>query len=480
MMRSIDTARRVLPALEFLIVAVILTGSALAGEPVRPNILFVLADDLGARDTACYGSEVYRTPAIDRLAAEGARFTQAYAAHPRCVPSRYAIQTGRYPARAGIPARHHNMSANERTLAEALRDGGYATFFCGKWHLEGTRDEAPGAQGYEIAIAGGKTGATASHFAPYNQSRNPHHKTEGAIPDLDDAPEGEYLTDRLTDETLRFIRDHVADRPDQPFFAFLSHYAVHTPIEAKPEVAAQYRDRIAAMDFPGEPYVDIDGTTKMHQDNPVYAAMIDSLDENLGRLLDALAELGIATNTVVVFTSDHGGLSNRGVDNQRELATSNLPLRAGKGHLYEGGVRVPLIVRWPERIPAGLTTTEITTGTDHFPALLELAGLPAEPEAALDGWSYAALLRGESAVRPDPVFWHSPRPRPKNTGDRNCTAMRQGEQKLLYFPDDQTHELYDLATDPGEQTNRIGLDPSRDKVLIDELHGWMRRTAPRE
>ena len=438
----------------------------------KPNILFFLVDDMGWMDASCYGSSVYETPTLDRLAVEGVRFTRAYAAYPRCVPSRYALMTGRHPARAGIPARGEHMKAEERTMAEAFRDGGYATFFAGKWHLMHAEDEGPQRQGFTVSIGGGRAGAAGSHFAPYNVSRGQGHEAESPLPGLDDAPEGEYLADRLTEETLRFIHRHREEHPEQPFFAYLSHYAVHSPIEAKPEKVARYQAKIDGITFEGEGYVDRDGTTKMHQDNATYAAMVESVDESLGRLLSTLDELGIAEQTIVLMTSDHGGLSNRGRQNNRTLATSNEPLRAGKGHLYEGGLRVPLLLRWPGRFKAGLVSDCVTMGTDHFPTLLELAGLPLEPENHRDGWSYAGILNGDVQERPSPLFWHSPKARPHNTVDVNASAIFSGPYKLMDFYDQDRVDLYHVERDVGEQQNLLDSEPEVTARLRKQLQDW--------
>ena len=336
------------------------------------NVLFFLVDDMGWMDSSVYGSTFYETPHIDRLAEQGVRFQQAYTTHPRCVPARYSLLTGKFPARAGIPGRSYNMDPSEVTIAEAMKEGGYATYFTGKWHLQKTEDQAPENQGFDINIAGGHAGAPPSYFYPYEKAKKAGHKTKGGIHGLEGGQEGEYLTDRLTDETIRFFEQHQAENSDQPFFAYVSHYAVHTPLEAKPELIQKYRKKLRGMSFDGPEFIEKDGTTKMHQDHAVYAAMVQSMDESLGRLMDSLDQLGILDETLILMTSDHGGLSNRGVNNKRPLATSNLPFRAGKGHCYEGGIRVPLIVKWPGVTSAGTMSDRVIAGTDHYPTLLEI------------------------------------------------------------------------------------------------------------
>lgn len=433
-------------------------GSPAAKDPsgqLQPNILLFLVDDFGARDLGCYGSRFYETPAIDQLAAEGQRYTQAYAAHPRCVPSRYGLFTGRFPARDGCPGKTYNIAPEAYTLAEALNDGGYATFFAGKWHLSKKPGELPNAQGFDINIAGGAAGAPRSYFAPYNKTKNPHHKA-ALIQGLDDAKEGEYLTDRLTDETVLFLRNHAASGSQKPFFAVLAHYAVHTPLQAKDKDSQYFKRKLGSLGK--EQFNMRDGSTKLEQDNPVYAAMIRSTDESLARVLETLDELQLTDHTLVILTSDHGGLSNRGAANKRPLATSNLPLRAGKGHLYEGGIRVPFIVRWPGVASAGETCKAIVTGTDLYATCLQAAGLKPLPSHHIDSVSIIPAIKGEAFGR-DPILWHSPRPRPSSTGDTASSAMRLGQYKIIkfYFPKIR-YELYDLQMDPQENENLFQAD----------------------
>lgn len=416
----------------------------------QPNILIFLVDDLGARDLACYGSRFYETPAMDQLASEGQRYTQAYAAHPRCVPARYGLFTGRFPARDGCPGNTYNIATETRTLAEALNEGGYETFFAGKWHLSKKPNELPNAQGFDINIAGGAAGAPRSYFAPYNRSKNPHHKA-AAIQGLDDAPDGEYLTDRLTDETVMFLKNHALSSSQKPFFAVLAHYAVHTPLEAK-DKDTHYFER--SLESAGKERFSIrDGSTKLEQDNAVYAAMIRSTDQSLARLLKTLDELKLSDNTLIILTSDHGGLSNRGAASTRPLATSNHPLRAGKGHLYEGGIRVPFIVRWPGVVSAGESCDAIVTGTDLYATCLAAAGLKPEPNHHIDSVSIMPAIQGEAFERSS-ILWHSPRPRPSSTGDTASSALRLGKHKIIkfYYPTVR-YELYDLLNDPEENEN---------------------------
>lgn len=436
------------------------------------NVLFFLVDDMGWVDAASCGSSFYETPNLDRLAREGMRFTQAYTPFPRCAPARQGFMTGKFPARAGSPGGNEAMAASEFTIAEAMKEGGYATFFAGKWHIGKVPEQMPENQGFDVNIAGGHAGAPPSYFFPYNKTKSAGHKTEADLHGLDDGEEGEYLTDRLTDETISFIEKHEQTKPEQPFFIWLSHYAVHTPFEAKPEMVAHYKEKIKRTNYKGPEYIQKDGTTKMRQDNAVYAAMVQSMDESLGRLLDELDELGIADNTIIIMTSDNGGLSNRGATSNRALATSNLPLRAGKGHCYEGGIREPMMVKWPGVVQPGTVSDEVVAGTDHYPTILEMAGLPLRPEQHLDGFSYLPALKGGTLSRPAPIFWHSPVGRPTSTGDTNCTAMRDGDWKLLDFYDEERVELYNLADDPCESNDLSTVDSERAAQMLNVVQKW--------
>lgn len=432
----------------------------------KPNILVFLVDDFGPRDLSSYGSTFYETPAMDQMAAEGKRFTQAYAAHPRCVPSRYGFFTGRFPVRDGCPGETYNIAAEVTTLAEALKAGGYATFFAGKWHLGKTDEEMPHRQGFDINIAGGGAGAPRSYFAPYNKSKNPHHKA-ATIEGLDDAPEGEFLTERLTEETVAFIKQHAASKSDEPFFAVLSHYSVHTPIEAKADDEAYFTKKRGPRGE--EVFIERDGSTKAEQDNATYAAMIKSVDDSLASILATLKALDLEENTLVLLTSDHGGLSNRGSTSQRQVATSNLPYRAGKGHLYEGGIRVPFIVRWPQVVAANTESDAIVTGTDVFATLLSAADLPLLPEAHIDSVSILPVLKDQAFER-TPIIWHSPRPRPNSTGDTAASAMRVGNMKIIkhYYPEVH-YSLYDVVADIEENHDLATQLPDETKALAKQL-----------
>ncbi|MCY1633482.1 sulfatase [Marinifilum sp. D737] len=448
-------------------------------KEIKPNVLFFLVDDMGWMDAGYQGSKFYETPNIDKLAEQGVQFTNAYATHPRCVPSRYSLITGKYPARAQMPGPGEGklrpgdegkLKADEVCLADALKAGGYSTFFAGKWHLA-TSGTYPQNVGFDINIAGGHAGSPISYFYPYNDGKQAGKKNP--IEGLDEGTKGEYLTDRITEETVEYIESQVANHPDQPFLAYVSHYAVHEPLEAKEEYVNKFKQKLKTMSYEAPEFIEEGtGTTKMRQDDPVYAAMIYSMDESLGRIIKTLEKLGQLDNTIIIFFSDNGGLSNRGF-RPRRVATSNYPLRAGKGHLYEGGVREPMIVKWPGVTKAGTKTDAIVTGTDFFPTILEMAGLPLQQEAHVDGESFAwALTRDKVPKKDRAIFWHSPISRPHATGDENCSAIRKGPYKLIEWYDEGRIELYDLEKDIQEKDNIAGENPKLVKELLVELTDW--------
>jgi arylsulfatase A len=453
-----------------------LAGGAWRGfaDSGRPNFVFILADDLGWADTTPYGADLHETPNLERLAREGVRFTRAYAASPVCSPTRASIQTGKYPARLRItiwreaalrgperravitPAVAADLPHEEVTIAEVLREAGYFTIHIGKWHLGGA-EHYPETQGYDVNIGGSVWGAPATYFWPY---RGPFGQAGEYryVPGLHLGRSGEYLTDRLTDEALKMM-DAAAGRP---FFLNLCYHTVHTPIEGKPELVQHYRRRIA----PG-----------LHHRNAGYAAMVRCLDENVGRLLRYLDERGLAANTVVIFTSDNGGYINvwRG-----EQVTDNYPLRSGKGSLYEGGIRVPLIVRAPG-CAAGRTCEEPVCSTDFYPTMLELAGLKGDPKhnATVDGISFAKLLRRpEERLERDELYFHYPHYYATTT-PVSAILRREGSRqwKLLEYFEGGRVELYDLAGDPGEQRDLAQQFPDVVRRLRERLHAWWKQVG---
>jgi len=431
----------------------------------NPNVILVVADDLGYYDLSVTGSQLYETPNIDQLAKSGMQFTNAYVSHPRCIPSRYSIQTGKYPARVQIPGGTEQMRLSEITIGEAFKEAGYSTFFAGKWHLGKDESLWPHHQGYDINKGGCKSGSPGSYFFPYHNVKR--EQTNEPYYGIEDGVKGEYITDRLTNETVCFIKDH----KNKPFFAVLCHYAVHTPFQAKQDKIDKYRKKLATLNFTGPAYTQKDGVTKMFQDNAVYAAMVESLDESIGKLIRTLKEENLYSNTIIVFTSDHGGLSNRGTNSKRGLATSNLPLRAGKGHIYEGGIKVPFFISWPNLIGSETKSNQLTINTDIFPTLLELAGIPLRPQNHLDGMSMVPAIKGNESVERT-FFWHSPVSRAPFTGDENCSAIRIGNYKYLNFYDLQKAEMYNLETDPYETKNIVNIEPDKAEILRKELEIW--------
>jgi len=452
------------------------TAGAVFGAPARPNIILIVIDDMGWSDSAVYGSTFYGTPAIDRLAREGVRFTNFYAAGSVCSPTRASLMTGRYPARIGItdwiggedagllqpPKNLGHLPLEQETIGEAFAAAGYATGYIGKWHL-GTGAYMPGAQGFAFTKAVNNAGQPAAYFFPYKDE-----KWEAVnVPDLGDGREGEYLTDRLTDEAVGFIER----RREQPFFLVLSHYAVHTPLQARPDLKATYTAKAASVYGADEPprRPERDAFTKVRQDHPTYAAMVDSVDRSVGRILDALDTMRLAERTVVVFVSDNGGLSTL-LNPRANAPTANLPLRAGKGWLYEGGIRVPAIIRGPGVKTPGRVIDAPAITNDLYPTLLALAGLPARPSQHLDGASLSPLLDGTGPVTRDALFWHFPHYH--GSGSRPSSAIRAGDWKLIEWLEDGRVELYNLARDPGESRDLATSEPATAARLKLRLDAW--------
>ena len=427
-----------------------------------PNLVLIVTDDLGWRDTGYNGSRFYETPHVDRLARGGMEFSNGYSASPVCSPTRAAIMTGKYPARLGLTSHlqgahrlHYSkvipppvrlqLPLEEVTIAELLKGAGYRTAAIGKWHLGG-EGFLPGAQGFDVAVGGDTAGSTNSFFYPEWKKKIP----------LNGAREGEYLTDRLTDLAVQFIRQSA----NQPFFLYLPHYAVHVPIEAKPELIPHYEKKVRADD---------------PQNYPTYAAMLQSVDESVGRVLDTLDQLKLAENTLVVFTSDNGGVSSREWRNRP--ITSNLPLRAGKGHLYEGGIRVPLVVRWPGVTKTGTVCDEPVLSVDFAPTLAEAAGVRGAPVPRMDGMSLLPLLRGSKRLNRERIYWHYPHYSPQL--GRPSAAVREGDWKLLRFFEDGHEELYNLRRDVGEQQDLSARESATAQRLSAHLTAWLKQTGAR-
>ena len=452
--------------------------SSSAQEERQPNVVLILIDDLGVMDTELRDDSFYETPHILELARRGMRFTNGYCAHPRCVPSRYAIQSGRFPCRdamnTGSPDK---FLKKHKTIGEAFQEQGYATFFTGKWHLGKEETTWPHHRGYDVNIGGCHAGAPGSYFFPFHIARKTG-KTDkyGPLYRLEEGEKDEHLSDRITRETERWIRSRVKADDGKPFFAFLSHYAVHTPIEGKGDEVAYFKKKAGRIpEVEGAAYQPVDGQTKVRRDSAEYASMIKTMDESVGRVLTLLDELDIAENTVVALTSDHGGLSNRGAESNRDVATSNLPYRAGKGHLYEGGLRVPFLIAYPKKVKPGSVSEVVALGTDLYPTLLDLAGLGLLPKEHADGISLRSALAGGEQEREKPVIWHSPLPRPGQTGDEAASSIRVRDFKLVkrYFP--ESVEFYDLEADPYEEKNLAEERPDE----VAKMKGRLERTLVR-
>lgn len=458
-----------------LCLVLLLARPAISEE--RPNVLFLLVDDLGWSDVGYNGSQVYETPYVDRLAKQGMVLTDFYSAGPVCSPTRASIMTGKSPARLGLtkwlytpekdpPFVTHHLPLEEFTLAEAFREAGYATGFFGKWHLGYKREHWADRQGFEVA-KGGIDSPHAWQLAwpdherplPPNHTRffSPYHLTH-----LENGPEGEYLTERLTNETIAFIERHRRQHADQPFFAFLSFHTVHTPLEPKPEKIQKYKQKIATLGLAGKK--ENDPREKTYQNNPAYAGMVEHMDENVGRLLKRLEELKLSENTIVVWTSDNGG---------KGAVTSNLPLRGMKHNLYEGGIRVPTIIRWTGRIMPGSRNATPLISTDLYPTLLDLTGCPSRPDQHRDGVSFKDLLLGTHAsLNRGAIYWHYPH-------SRNEAAIREGDYKLLHrFKEDRV-ELYNLKSDLGERQDLSKEQPKLAARLLRQLKQWQTQVGAR-
>jgi len=433
-----------------------------AAGRARPNIVFILADDLGYTDVACYGSRYYETPHIDRLAAQGVRFTQGYTCGPNCAPTRAALMSGQYGPRTGVytvgsierfdwrsrPLRPvdnvTNLPLEKITIAQALKDAGYATAMFGKWHLGDTGRHHPRRRGFDEAIV-----SAGVHF---------NFRTDPKV----EYPAGTYLADFLTDKAVDFIRRH----KDKSFFLYLSHFAVHSPYQAKADLIARFKPRKPAGG---------------HHD-PTYAAMIASVDESVGRILAVLDELELSDRTLVIFSSDNGGVGGyerEGLTRSPGI-TDNAPLRGGKGMLYEGGIRVPYIFRFTGRIAPGRTCDQPINSVDLYPTLLELAGVRPPAGYVLDGTSYLPLLTddGRMTRKGEAIYWHFPGYLGAGPGQWRTLpvgVVRSGDWKLMEFFEDGRLELYNLREDIGEKRNLVGKLPEKAKELQADLHEWRKR-----
>ena len=429
----------------------------------KTNVVFFLIDDLGWRDLVCYGSDYYQTPNIDRLAKEGVRFTDAYSACTVCSPTRAAIMTGKYPARLlltqWLPSGRwsrtghkmkegryiSNLPLEEVTIAEVLRGHGYKTAFMGKWHLGTETYYYPEHQGFDVNVAGRDYGAPGSYFFPFTgkwkipSTGQTLHKKQPLS-----GKKGDYLADRLAEEAESFIRNN----SDNPFFLMLSHYAVHTPLQGKPGKVLNY-EKIPE---------------NKRQGKPAYAAMVESVDESVGRVTRVLRELGLEKSTLVIFTSDNGGFAG---------ATSNAPLRANKGSNYEGGIRVPAIVKWPKAGRRGVLSNVPIISMDFFPTILAATGHALCPYQHIDGVDLTPVLKKSGGLNRDAIYWHYPH---YNRHPQNFPAgvVRAGNWKLLQEFETGKLSLYDLADDIGETRDLASRYPEKVKSLLTKLKSWQK------
>ncbi|PXX53575.1 arylsulfatase A-like enzyme [Hungatella effluvii] len=457
---------------------------------VQPNFLFIFMDDMGWRDLACTGSTFYETPNIDRLCRQGMVFANSYASCPVCSPSRASCLTGQYPARLGVtdwidmegtshPLKGKLIDApyikhlpdGVYTIAQALKDAGYETWHVGKWHLGG-REYYPDHFGFDVNIGGCSWGHPhEGYFSPYG------------IETLPEGPEGEYLTDRITDEAVRLLKERKAGGSRKPFYMNLCHYAVHTPIQVKDEDRERFEKKAREQGLDQETAL-VEGelhhtedkkgrrvVRRVIQSDPSYAGMIWNLDQNIGRLLDALSECGEEENTVVVFTSDNGGLAT-----SEGSPTCNLPASEGKGWVYEGGTRVPLIVKYPGHVAPGSRCDVPVTTPDFYPTFLELSGVPQKAGIPIDGRSIVPLLAGNHMPE-RPVFWHYPHY--GNQGGTPAASVVLGDYKYIEFFEDGRGELYDLKADFSETNNICENMPEMAARLRMLLHGWQREVCAR-
>lgn len=491
-----------------------------AGEAPRPpNVILFLVDDLGWRDLGVYGSTFYETPHLDRFARENVRFTQAYSACHVCSPTRASIMTGKYPARLQLtdwlPGRREypsqrfknakilqHLPFEEITVAEALKEHGYATGHFGKWHL-GEDPSGPLQHGFDVQIPRWSKGwPNAGYHAPFR------------LDGLSDSP-GDYLTDRLTDEALSYIEQNKT----RPFFLYLSHFAVHDPIQGRPDLVAKYQAKLQrSAAAGGAPYIlegnpdaktplsrpELDALIKtdayrgykvlpnqtvkikQQQDNVQFAAMVENMDESFGRVMAKLDALSLSENTIVIFVSDNGGMSaaNFGRPDRvvaptaldAAFATSNLPLRGAKGWLYEGGIRVPLMIKWPGRTARGTVNSVPVITTDLYPTILEMIGVPARPAQHRDGVSLARLVRGEKQLDRTALYWHFPHY--SNHGMQSPGgAIRQGDFKLLEYFENNSVQLFNLREDESEQRDLSREQPERTRQMTALLHQWRKSVS---
>ena len=450
----------------------------------RPNIILFLIDDLGWNDIACYGSKFYETPHLDKMAKEGFRFTDAYAANPVCSPTRASILLGKYPSRVGLsnhsgssgpkgPAHKltpvpvkGNMPLEDITLAEALKEAGYKTAHIGKWHLQAhhdtSRNHFPEKHGFDLNIAGHRMGQPGSFYFPYESKQHPSTN----VPDMADGQEGDYLTDKLTDKAIHYIKEN----KDTPFFLNFWYYTVHTPIIPRQDLKKKYEAKANKLginkNLPGTPV--LKSFARSSQNNPSYAAMVEAMDENIGRIFKTLKELQIDDETIIIFCSDNGGLSTSTGPN---CPTSQLPLKAGKAWVYEGGIRIPFIIKWPGKKGGKELQAPVCT-TDIYPTLLDMLKLPAKPEQHLDGVSLTSLMNGSAKeLQREALYIHYPHYHHINSMGP-AGAVRMGDYKLVEYYETGEIELYNLKEDIGELNNLVKEQPERAAQMLKKLQQW--------
>jgi arylsulfatase A-like enzyme len=474
-----------------LVFLVLLSWNILHAQslPKKPNILIIIADDLGWADLSCYGSTFYETPNLDQLARGGTKFTQGYATSPVCSPTRSSLMTGKLPVKTGvtdwIPGRQANGKAksyekllgattsyelglNENTIAEQVQKSGYKTFFAGKWHLGEEEKYWPEFQGFQTNIGGWSKGSptgrindtTGGFFTPYQNPRLP------------DGPAGEFLEDRLATECIRFLENS----GDEPFLMLYSLYAVHNPMQAPAALVKKYEQKRVGLLKPDEtafakdePWMQYENGWRRRtvQEQPVYAAMVENMDTNIGRILATLKKKGLYENTLIIFTSDNGGLSTA-----EGSPTVNGPLRAGKGWLYEGGIRVPFIMHWNGKISANKTSDLPVTVADIFPTVASSIDESYSKDPAIDGSNIFGMLAKAAKYNNRPLFWHYPHY--SNQGGKPGAVIREGKWKLIYYYEDDSVELFDIQNDVGEQKDLSGIHKKKAKKLKKKLIGWLK------
>jgi len=458
-----------------LLLLLVVLCPAFAKADQKPNFVFFLVDDLGWTDLNTFGSSFYDTPNCDRIAATGMKFTNAYAACPVCSPTRASIMTGRYPTRTGVtdyigapagkawrrntrllPAIYtRQLELKEFTIAEALKQNGYATFFAGKWHL-GNKGFWPEDQGFDVNMGGHHRGGPyggKKYFSPYGNPR------------LTDGPDGEHLPDRLATETVKFM----SANKDKSFLAYLSFYSVHTPLIARKDLTQKYQARKKERGLEAKWGQEHNRKVRMVQEHAVYGGMVEAMDTAVGKVLDGLKKLKLEENTVVFFMSDNGGLST-----SEGHPTSNLPLRGGKGWMYEGGIREPMMVRWPGVTQPGSVNDTPVTSTDFFPTILEMARIELELPLPIDGVSFTSALRGEKHNR-GAMYWHYP-----HYGNQGCAptaAVREGDWKLIEWYENGKLELFNLKEDIAEKNDLAKKHPDKVKILAAKLANWRKHTG---